>query len=53
LLQQPAVTTSVITTEDVTLTAAGKGVVLKNASGTVTKRIRLNDAGDGIIIEDL
>jgi len=30
---------------------AGKGVVLTNAAGTVTKRVRLNDAGDGLIYE--
>ncbi len=33
------------------LTAA-KGIVLKNAAGTVTKRVRLNDAGDGLLYED-
>jgi hypothetical protein len=30
---------------------AGKGMVLKNAAGTVTKRVRLNDAGNGLIFE--
>ena len=42
-----------ITTQgDVTFSTAGKGVVLKNAAGTVTKRVRLNDAGNGLIYED-
>lgn len=30
----------------------GKGVVLKNAAGTVTKRVRLNDTGDGLVFEN-
>ena len=30
---------------------AGKGIVLTNAAGTVTKRVRLNDAGNGLIFE--
>ncbi len=38
---------------DATFSTAGKGVVLKNAAGTVTKRVRLNDAGTGFIIEDV
>jgi len=29
----------------------GKGIVIKNAAGTVTKRVRLNDIGDGLIFE--
>jgi hypothetical protein len=29
----------------------GKGIVLTNAAGDVTKRVRLNDAGDGLIFE--
>jgi len=29
----------------------GAGIVLTNAAGTVTKRVRLNDAGDGLIYE--
>ena len=33
--------------------AAGKGVILLNAAGTVIKRVRLNDAGDGLIFEAL
>lgn len=30
---------------------AGKGIILTNAAGTVTKRVRLNDAGNGLIFE--
>jgi len=41
------------TAGDVTFTTAAKGIVLKNAAGTVTKRVRLNNAGDGLIYEDL
>ena len=39
------------TESDVIVLTAGKGVVLKNAAGTVTKRVRLNNAGDGFIFE--
>ncbi len=38
---------------DVTISTAGKGVVLPNEAGTATKRIVLNDAGDGILIKDV
>jgi len=31
----------------------GKGLVLKNAAGTVTKVVRLNDAGDGLVFENV
>ena len=41
------------TDQDLTLNTKGKGVVLKNPDGTISKRVRLNDAGDGIIIEDV
>lgn len=41
----------IITATDFQTVTAGKGVVLKNAAGTVTKRVRLNDAGDGLIFE--
>ena len=41
------------TSGDFTAGVAGKGVVLTNAAGTVTKRVRLNDIGDGFIYEDL
>ncbi len=37
---------------DLKLFTSGKGVVLTNAGGTVTKRVRLNDAGNGLIYED-
>jgi len=36
---------------DLFAVTAGKGIILKNAAGTVTKRVRLNDAGDGLIFE--
>ena len=29
----------------------GKGVVLTNGAGTITKRVRLNDTGDGLVFE--
>lgn len=47
------ISTKFVTQGDVTLLTASKGVVLKNADGTITKRIRLNDTGTGIIIEDV
>jgi hypothetical protein len=47
-----ATMTSLETAGDFKSTIAGKGVVLKNAAGTVTKRVRLNDAGDGLIFEN-
>lgn len=36
---------------DLYVSGNGKGVVLKNAAGTLTKRVRLNDTGDGLIFE--
>lgn len=30
---------------------AGKGIILTNGAGTVRKRVRLNDAGDGLLFE--
>ena len=44
---------SFTTQGDVGILSAGKGIIVTNAAGTVTKRIRLNNAGDGIIIEDV
>lgn len=41
------------TQNDVTIAKAGKGIVLTNAAGTITKRVRLNNTGDGLIYEDL
>jgi hypothetical protein len=41
------------TAGDVTMSTPGKGIVLKNAAGTITKRVRLNDGGTGIVIEDV
>jgi len=40
-----------VTSGDFRVLTNGKGIVLKNAAGTVTKRVRLNDAGDGLIFE--
>ena len=42
----------IATADDLKCTTAGKGIVLKNAAGTVTKRVRLNNAGDGLLYED-
>ena len=36
------------TNGDVTISTAGKGIVIPNEDGTATKRIVLNAAGDGI-----
>lgn len=44
--------TNLFTQNDITILASGKGIILKNAAGTVTKRVRLNDAGTGLIFED-
>lgn len=41
------------TQQDVTMLTAGKGIVLTNAAGTVTKRIKLNDAGTDITVENV
>lgn len=41
------------TAGDVTISTAGKGIVMTNAAGTVTKRVRLNDAGNGLVYEDI
>lgn len=38
---------------DVRLVTGGRGIILTNASGTVTKRVRLNDAGTGLVFEDV
>lgn len=43
----------ILNTLDVKVNASGKGVILTNAAGTVTKRVRLNDAGDGLIFENV
>jgi hypothetical protein len=40
-----------IASQDIEIVTDGKGVILTNAAGTVTKRVRLNDAGDGLIFE--
>jgi hypothetical protein len=52
LLKQSATTTfNLRDSGDFKIYTAGKGVVLTNAAGTLARRVRLNDAGDGIIIE--
>ena len=33
--------------------AKGGSLIWRNNAGTVTKRIRMNDLGDGILFEDL
>jgi hypothetical protein len=38
---------------DITVATSGKGLVLTNVAGTITKRVRLNDAGNDIVIEDV
>jgi hypothetical protein len=40
------------TNNDVTIAMAGKGIIMTNEAGTVTKRVRLNETGDGLIYED-
>jgi hypothetical protein len=32
---------------------SGRGLIMTNAAGTVTKRVRLNDAGNGLTYEDV
>ena len=44
---------AVITNMDVKIESPGKGIIMTNAAGTVTKRVRLNDAGNGFIFEDV
>lgn len=41
------------TTGDVTVLTPGKGIILTNSAGTLTSRVRINDTGDGIIIESV
>lgn len=41
------------TNGDVTLAVKRKGIIMTNAAGTITKRIRLNDAGTDILVEDV
>lgn len=41
-----------IDTADLVIKTAAKGIVLTNAAGTLTKRARLNDTGDGLIFEN-
>jgi hypothetical protein len=44
---------AVITNMDVKIESPGKGIIMTNAAGTVTKRVRLNATGDGLIYEDV
>jgi hypothetical protein len=44
---------TLFTNQDITCQTAGKGVVLTNKAGTITKRVYLNDAGTGINVEDV
>ena len=37
---------------DLRIMQGGQGIVLTNAAGTVTKRARLNDAGNDWVFED-
>jgi hypothetical protein len=41
-----------VTGGDIKVTDMAKGIILTNAAGTVTKRVRLNDAGNGLIFEN-
>ena len=47
------INTNLHTIGDFKLVTKGKGVVLTNAAGTITKRVRLNDAGNGLIYENI
>ena len=41
------------TNGDITMLVKKKGIIMTNAAGTVTKRARLNDAGNGWVFEDV
>lgn len=45
--------TKMTTDGDITCSTAGTGLVVTNPEGTIQKRIRLNSAGTGIVIEDV
>lgn len=45
--------TNFFTQSDITILMKGKGIVMTNAAGTVTKRVRLNNAGNGFIFENV
>ena len=40
-------------TKDILSIDKGGSLILRNSSGTLTKRVRLNDTGDGLIFEDV
>lgn len=42
---------SILTNGDINISKAGRGILLTNADGTVTKRARLNDAGTDWVFE--
>ena len=46
-------TISVAHEGDITILIQTKGIVMTNAAGTITKRVRLNNTGDGFIFEDI
>lgn len=41
-----------VVSNDMQIVTAGKGVIMTNAAGTLTKRVRLNDTGDGLVFEN-
>lgn len=48
----PWATTKMDTKGDFTLITKAKGIVMTNSAGTITKRVRLNNTGTGLIFED-
>jgi hypothetical protein len=41
-----------VTGGDIKIATSSKGVIMTNAAGTITKRVRLNDTGDGFVFEN-
>lgn len=41
-----------VVTADLQIVTAGKGIIMTNADGTLTKRVRLNNTGDGLVFEN-
>ena len=50
---QKFILNNLFTKSDFTLQTKQTGIIMTNAAGTVTKRVRLNDAGNGLIYEDV
>ncbi len=50
---EPLIATRFVTQGDVTLLTKGKGIILTNKAGTITKRVYLNDTGTDIAIENV